>query len=378
MAELDCEALVHNLVQVRRLAPGKRVIAVVKADAYGHGAPVVGRTLLEAGADQLAVVTLDEAAELRAAGIDGPILGLGGVASPEEAERAVALDVEPVLHGPEPLPWLARAAAAADGVRSVQVEVDTGMRRMGCPADSAPALMSRIAETAGLALAGCFTHLASADDPDPERSREQLRRFGEVLDAAERAGVSPPSVHVANSAGVFQAKELEGVWPAAVNAVRPGLMLYGVAPAPHRAGEADLRPALSVRSRVATLRSVSPGEPVGYGGTWRAERAGRIATVPVGYADGIPWSLANRGFALVGGERVPYAGRVSMDYVTLDVGAADVEVGDEVVLFGRSADGSGVLRVEELAAAAGTLAYELLVRVGRRLPRRVREAGASS
>jgi alanine racemase len=230
-------------------------------------------------------------------------------------------------------------------------------------------LLVQLDRAPGIALRGAFTHLACADDPDPEPSRVQLRHFASVLREAAAKGVRPPLVHVANSAGVIQGTDLAADMPAAVNAVRPGLMLYGALPASHQAERVDLQPVMSFRSRVVALRPVAAGDPVGYGATWRATGRSRIATVPVGYADGIPWSLGSRGVAGVGGVRVDYAGRVSMDSSTLDVGATDVALGDEVVLFGASADGRFLLPVEELADRAGTLSYELLVRVGQRVAR---------
>jgi alanine racemase len=177
-------------------------------------------------------------------------------------------------------------------------------------------------------------------------------------------------VHVANSAGLVAGAELAGAMPPEVNAVRPGLLLYGVQPSANRSDLAQLRPVMSLRTRVANVRHVRRGDPVGYGATFRAKQRGRIATIPVGYADGIPWSLGNRGHALLRGRKVPIAGRVSMDLVTLDVGELPVEIGDPVLLFGESAEPPrDRLLVESQAEAAGTIPYELLVRIGRRVPR---------
>ena len=184
-----------------------------------------------------------------------------------------------------------------------------------------------------------------------------------------RAASRPRQVHVANSAALVAGGALADALPAEVNAVRPGIMLYGVAPAPHLADVAELRPVMSVRTRVANVRWVRRGDPVGYAATFRAKQRGRIATLPIGYADGLPWSLGNRGFAVLRGRRVPIAGRVSMDLITLDVGNAPVEIGDPVLVFGTPEGGGSPLRVEEVAEAAGTIPYELLVRVGARVPR---------
>jgi len=368
-AHIDPSALVSNFELAQRLASGREVIGVVKADAYGHGAVRVTRRLAAAGCRRFAVMTAAEGGALREAGLLGSILVLGGVHDAAEAADVAALDLTPVVHHAGHVSLLRRAARESGRPLAVHLSVDTGMARMGVSPEDGPAFMAQLAEERGLQLEGVYTHLCCADEPDLEVSRAQLRLFAEVLAAARSRGVRPPCVHVANSAALLAAAALEADLPAEVNAVRPGLMLYGAAPRPDLPEAASLRPVMQLRTRVAAVRWVRPGETVGYGRSWQARQRGRIATVPVGYADGIPWSLANRGVALLRGRRVPYAGRVSMDLVTLDVGEAPVEIGDPVVLFGPGLDGEGLLPVEELAALAGTLAYELLVRVGGRVPR---------
>jgi len=368
-AYIDPAALVSNFELARRLAGGREVIAVVKADAYGHGAVRVARRLAVAGCRRFAVMTAAEGGALRAAELRGSILVLGGVHDAAEAADAAALDLTPVVHHSGHLSLLRQAAREAGRPLAVHLEVDTGMARMGVSPEDGPAFMARLAEERALQLEGVYTHLACADEPDLEPTRAQLRLFAEILAAARSRGVRPPCVHVANSGALLRSAALEAELPAEVNAVRPGLMLYGAAPAPDLPEAAALRPVMHLRTRVAGVRWVRPGESVGYGQSWRATRRGRIATLPVGYADGIPWSLGGCGVALLRGQRVPYAGRVSMDLVTLDVGEAPVEIGDPVVLFGSSEAGECRLPVEELAALAGTLPYELLVRVGSRVPR---------
>ena len=364
-ARIDLAALRANFALAVARAGGRRVIAVVKTDAYGHGAPAVARALAAAGCSAFAVMTLAEAAELRDAGIGTPLLVLGGVHDAEEAEEAVARGVSVVLHAASAAALLAEAAGRRGRRADVQVEVDTGMRRMGVRAEEAPELLQAVQEEPRLRLEGVYTHLACAEDPDPGFSRAQLRAFAEVLAAARERGVRPGLVHVANSAALLAPPDPAAAEPG-TDAVRPGLLLYGASPAPHLA--APLRPVMTLRTRVVALRRVAPGDCVGYGATFRVARPGLVATLPLGYGDGVPWSAANRGSALLRGRRVPFAGRVSMDFVTLDAGSGPVEVGDEVVLFGEAASGAR-LPVEEAAAAAGTLSYELLVRVGRRVPR---------
>lgn len=371
-ASIDLGALAANFAEAQRLAGDRQVIAVVKADAYGHGALPVARRLVACGCARLAVATLAEAAELRAARVELPILLLGGVHDAAEAADAVALDATAALQRAGDVALLARAAGERGTPLRVQVEVDTGMRRMGVPPEDAPRLLEDVVRQRNLVLDGIYTHLACADEPDLGSTRAQLALFGEVLRAARSRGVAPGVVHVANSAALLASEELADVLPPEVSAVRPGLLLYGVSPAPHLSDRARLAPVMSLRSRVCHVRHVRQGDPVGYGATFRAPRRGRIATLPVGYADGVPWSLAGRGFVLVRGRATPIAGRVSMDFVTLDVGESAVEIGDEALLFGRErGDPSVRLPVEEVARAAGTIAYELLVRVGRRVPRNV-------
>lgn len=366
-ASIDLEALRANFAQARRLAAGRAVIAVVKADAYGHGAPAVSRALVAAGAERLAVALLSEAAQLRSAGVAVPLLVLGGVHDAAEAEDALALHAIPVVHHAGQLALLARAAAER-GVRvPVHVEIDTGMRRMGVPAAGAADFLARLAAEPAVALQGVFTHLARADEEDGDASLEQLAAFEAALAAARARGIEPGLVHVANSAALFGAERVRRALPPA-GAVRPGLALYGVAPSP--GCSAPLRPVMTLSTRVVQVRRLAPGDAVGYGATHRAERAGWLATLAVGYGDGVPWSLGNRGQVLLRGRRVPIVGRVSMDFVTVDAGEGPVEIGDEAVLFGA---GQGQrLPVEEVAAAAGTIPYEILVRVGARVPRVVR------
>ena len=343
---------------------------MVKADAYGHGAARVAAALRDAGCERLAVLTVAEAAELRDAGSELPLLVLGGLHDSDEAEAALRLETTPVLHHAGQVALAASAAQRVGTPLAVHVEVDTGMRRMGVAPEAAAALLEKIRGERALRLEGVLTQLARADEPDLAPSLEQLATFSRVLRDAEAGGAARPFVHVWNSAGLLALPDLAGALADDVGA-RPGLMLYGVSPAPHL--RASLRPVMTLRTRVVALRPVAPGDAVGYGGTWRAPRRGRIATLALGYDDGVPCAAGNRGSALLHGRRVPIAGRISMDFVTLDVGDGPAAIGDEVILFGKGPQGR--LPVEEAAAAADTIPYELLVRVGRRVPRRYVERG---
>jgi len=376
---IDIAALASNFALAKRLAGQREVIAVVKADAYGHGAAAVAETLVASGCQRFAVLTVGEAVALRDAGVAAPMLVLAGVQTREEADLACSHSLTPVVHHLEGLGLVREAADGAGSPCGVQVEVDSGMSRMGISLESAPALIGAIGESSCLRLEGVFTHLASADDPDPASAREQLGRFRELLADIRSLGIDPGSVHADNSAALLSGEALASALPEA-DAVRPGLMLYGVRPASHLDVRGELVPVMSVHGRVLALRDVGPGDAVGYAASHRPKESTRIATVGLGYADGVLRSLGNRGEVWLAGARRPIVGRVSMDYITIDVGDADVKIGDTATLFGAAPaevavnQGSGSdwcgVPVENAAAAAGTLAYELLVRVGARVPRR--------
>jgi alanine racemase len=364
-ATIDLGAIRANFAEARRLAEGRELMAVVKADAYGHGATRVSQALVEAGCRWFAVTTVDEGVELRDAGIREPTLILGGVFDAGEAEAAVGLDLTPTVFHAGQVVLLAAAARDPAQPLDVHVAVDTGMRRIGVPREDALALLEAIVREPALHLGGVYSHLARADEPDLTPSLEQFRAFGEVLAQMRERGLDPGLIHVVHSAGLLAGKPLIEALPEQA-AARPGVMLYGVRPAPHF--EVDLQPAMRLATKVVQLRRVKAGDPVGYGAEFRAPRDTRIATLPIGYDDGVPIAASGRGCVLVGGRRMPIAGRVSMDFTTIDVGDAPVEIGADAILFG-GAQGSEFLNVEEAAAAAQTHPYELLVRVGKRVQR---------
>ncbi|MCH8083571.1 MAG: alanine racemase [Myxococcales bacterium] len=364
-ATIDLGAIRANFAEARRRAEGRELMAVVKADAYGHGATQVSRALAQAGCRWFAVATVAEGAELRDAGIREPILILGGVFDAGESEVAVGLDLTPAVFHAGQVALLAAAARDLAQPLGVHVTVDTGMCRTGIPREDAMALLEAIAQEPALHLEGVYSHLARADEPDLAPSLEQLRVFGELLAQARERGLDPGLIHVVHSAGLLAGKALIEALPEQT-AARPGVMLYGVRPAPHF--EVELQPAMKLVTKVVQLRSLKAGDPVGYGAEFRAQRDTRIATLPIGYDDGVPISASGRGRVLIGGRRMPIAGRVSMDFITVDVGDAPVEIGADVIVFG-GAQGDAVLSVEDAAAAAQTLPYELLVRVGKRVQR---------
>jgi alanine racemase len=363
VADIRLSAIRENFAFAARLAGDREVISVIKADAYGHGASAVAGALVDAGCSRFAVVTVAEALELREAGVSVPILVLGGVHDAAGADAAIGRGIVPVVQRADQVELLAARASAA-GVRAhAQIEVDTGMRRMGVADVEAVALVEKLAGEPQLMLDGVFSHFAQADESDLGPSHEQIRRFRAVLAELRERDIDPGQVHVANSAALMAGSELADALPEAT-AVRPGLMLYGVRPAPHLAGE--LQVAMRLHTRVVQVRRVRTGEAVGYGATWRAPEDCWIATLPIGYADGVPVASANRGRVLLGGRSADIVGRVSMDFITVSV-ASEPSVGDRAELFGPE------LPVEEAAERANTLSYSLLVGVGSRVPRVFRD-----
>jgi len=348
-AEVSAEALRGNLTRIRRVAPHSRVMAVVKANAYGHG--LVSTALCLADADAFAVARLDEALALRAAGIRQPIVLLEGVFDAEQLAEAARQDLQIVVHEQEQLDLLGRAPAGHRFV--VWLKVDTGMNRLGFRIPQFPAALAALQSMAGqVGEVRLLTHFASADERDSPLTAEQLARFGAL--AAGR----PLVRSLANSAAVFAQPGSHAEW------IRPGLALYGVSPFAEQTGaDLGLLPAMRLASTVIAVREVSRGETVGYGGVWRATRDSCVAIVAAGYGDGLPRSLPNGTPVLVRGLRAELAGRVSMDMIAVDVtGIGGAQVGDAAVLWGAE------LPVEEIAAHAGTIAYELLCAVSQRVP----------
>jgi alanine racemase len=360
-AEIDLSALAHNLARLRARAPGRRVIAVVKANGYGHGAHVVGPALAGAGADALAVVTLAEAADLRAGGIERPILLLQGLHAADEADFAHELGLSVAVGRLDTIAALEAAAERAGRPVAVHLKFDTGMARLGFDAGEVDAVLDRVLGRTGLDVQGLMSHLATADDPASAATDRQRAVFAAVVSRAAERGLRPPWIHLDNSPAVLH-RATDGT-----TAFRPGLALYGADPTLDGAG-VELEPVMSLCSQIADCRDVPAGTAIGYGGGYVTAAATRIATVPLGYADGLPRAAAE-GYAFgLGEKRVRLAGRVSMDLCALDVGSGgDVEPGDEVLVFGRR---HGLtLPVEELARICGTISYEILVGIGGRIPR---------
>ena len=364
VATVNQNALTHNYREVTRRAGDRKVLAVVKAQAYGHGAVTAARRFVELGSTMLGVALVEEGRDLRDAGITAPVLVMGPV-FPEQAEVIVNAKLTPAVFTPVMVRSLADAAAGAGRKLAVHVKIDTGMGRIGISPAEAAEFIVTISQLPGIVVEGLMTHFADADLRDKQFAAAQLDRFETLIRSLEAKGIDIPLRHAANSAAVLEYDR------ALLTMVRPGLMLYGYNPLESRI-VADLRPVLGLVTRIAFLKKVAAGVPISYGRTFVTRRESMIATIPVGYADGYSRALSNKGEALVRGKRVPVAGRVCMDMTMLDVtGVPGVAVGDEVVLIGTQ--GNERITADDIAAKTGTIAYEVLCGISGRVPRIVQD-----
>lgn len=355
--DIDLDSLRHNVRALKALARAEtRFCAVIKADAYGHGLLPTARAALAAGADQLAIGSVEEADTLRSAGIRVPILKVVPTL-PEEMEASLAAGIEEMVCDLESARELSRVAGKMGTPARVHLNVDTGMGRKGVRAEQAPEVAAAVAALPHLRLVGLMTHFAEADDPDSGFTETQIRLFRDVIAQLSERGIRPEMIHAANSAGLIHFPESH------FSMVRPGIALYGARPN-ERSGEiVDLRPVMSFRTKVAQLRELPAGATISYGRTYRLDRAARIATLPVGYSDGLLRSLSNRGEVLIGGRRHPIVGRVTMNLINVRIAhQTPVRVGDEAVLLGSQ--GTEAITAEEMAAWAGTISYEVLTSLG--------------
>ncbi len=370
-AEIDLNAISHNLGQFKKiLRPGCRLMAAVKADAYGHGILPAAERLLKDGADALGVARLKEALALRRAGIRAPIL-IFGYTPPEAADRLIQDDLTQTVYAYDAASKLSEKARALGGKIRAHLKVDTGMGRLGLLAGD---LQGKIFTDAldevkamkrlhGIDLAGAYTHFATAEDRDKIYAQRQFDIFCLFLDRLKREGVNIPLAHAANSAATIEMPETH------LDMVRVGISLYGYYPSEfvHR-DRVTLRPAMTLKTRIIHLKKVDSGFRVSYGGTAVTTRPTRIATVSIGYADGYSRLLSSKGRMLVRGRRAPVIGRVCMDQTMLDVeDIPNVAVGDEVVVFGTQ--GRGQIPVEEVSKAIGTISYEVVSGISERVER---------
>lgn len=360
--EVNLDAIAHNYRLVRaRVGPGRRLLAVVKANAYGHGAVPVARRLEAEGADILGVAIPEEGLELRAAEISAPILVMGA-ADPGQIPAMIAAGLTPTAFSVSFLEAIIDAGHRAQRPILFHLKLDTGMGRLGLLPGDLPGALARLAASRGHAIMeGVFTTLSSSDDPRDPFTGSQLEVFASCLGAIRAAGQAPGFVHAANSGGIIDHM------PSWLETVRPGIMLYGLYPSDHLT-RLDLKPALAIRSRLVLVKRVPEGTPIGYGRSFICARPSVIGTVALGYADGLSRLVSTRGHALVRGRPAPYVGRISMDYSTVDLtdisGAAE---GDDVVVLGRQGDGE--ISGDDLARWSQTISYEILSRLGPRLCR---------
>lgn len=365
--EISLSKLRHNAERVRELAGRRKVMAVVKADAYGHGAVPIAKCLASCGIHWFGVATVEEALELREAGIEQPILLLGGLYMSDPA-HLIEYRLTPSVSSTARLDTYAESARRHAQPIEFHLKVDTGMGRLGLPPDRLKSFVEHYRTLEGLELKGFFTHLASAEDLVASQTDEQSGRFEAALSELRSFGIEPEWVHVSNSAALFARRNFPE------NLVRIGALLYGYClplnlPAGERLPETpDFEPVLTFKSRVVYLKDVPSGAPLGYGAAFHTRRPSRIATVPVGYADGLSRALSNRGRAIVRDDCARIVGNISMDLTLLDVtDIPGVSVGDEVYLLGKSHHCS--ITALEIAEQVGTVPYEVLCSIGKRVPR---------
>lgn len=367
-AEIDLAALEHNFKLIRSSTP-KRVdiLAVVKADAYGHGFMDISRELDSLGVNAFGVAFLAEGIQLRKSGIDKPILLLGGL-YPGQERKCIGYNLSTTIFTLEQAKALNQAASTGKLFRKAQLhlKIDTGMGRLGVPYTEVPEILKELNKLRNISLEGIISHFASADELDESGryfTRIQAERFAWVIAETQKAGFSPRYIHIANSAAALL-RDIPGC-----NLIRPGIALYGALPSSDFQGKVNLKPVMRLKSRIAMLKWVDSGSTISYARRFTAASKSLIASVPVGYADGYPRTLTNRGEVLVRGRRARVAGTVCMDWMMLDVtGIPDVATGDEVILMGLDDFGNSI-HAEELAAWAGTIPYEIFCGVSKRVPR---------
>jgi alanine racemase len=364
-AEVDLDAIAHNVREIRRITNKKsEIMGVVKADAYGHGVMEVVRTILENGATCLAVSMLDEAIQLRKNGIDVPILILS-YTDPVRVAEIIEYRVTQAVFSHDLAKALSDEAVRQKKNVKIHIKIDTGMTRVGfMPGYSAIKNVVEISKLPRLIVEGLFTHFASADEKDKSYTYMQFERFMGICSELNRIGVYIPIKHVANSAAIIEFPEMH------LNMVRPGIIQYGMYPSDEvDSNKIDLKPAMTLKANVILIKEVEKNTSISYGRVFTTNRESKIATIPIGYADGYTRLLTGKGQVLINGEMAPVVGKICMDQCMVDVTdlKGDVSVGDEVVLFGRQGDKE--IRVEDIARSIGTINYEIVCIIGKRIPR---------
>ncbi len=360
-AIVDLGCISHNLGVVKQKAPGKKIIAMVKANAYGHGIVRVSEHLISQGADYLGVAFVEEGVLLRNAGITAPILVTGAFLKPQIKEY-LQHDIDLTVSSVTGLEEVEETARALGKRARIHLQIDTGMMRVGVRDTSAPKFLEAASRSKYCDVAGVFSHFATADDENLDFAHLQLDRFLEAIRFYERHDIEPPMFHIANSAGILRLPESH------LDAVRPGIMLYGYHPSEYTEREAKLLPALSLRAKITYFKVVLGGTSVGYGRTWVSEEDTRAVTLLIGYGDGYLRGFSNKSEVLIHGRRYPVVGNISMDHTVVSLGRdGEGYRGDEAVLIGTQ--GGETITATELAEKLGTINYEILTGIGSRVPR---------
>jgi alanine racemase len=357
-AEINLDNLVYNLRGIQQKTHPAQVIAVVKADAYGHGAVPVARRLIDEGVKLFAVAQYQEAMELRDSGIDQPILIFGRI-FPDEIPQAIKSGFRITLFGIEDIVWIEKAGQ--DLPARVHVNVETGMGRLGVLLDREPDFFDRLMGSKACAWEGLYSHFSTADEKDQTYAQNQLTRFKSILVQLEKKGQRPSLVHMANSGAILDHPD------SYFDACRPGILLYGHYPSTETSQSIALRQVMTLKTIVAHIRELPAGHPVSYGRRWTTRKPTRLAVLPLGYADGIRRHLTNCGEVLINGKRYPLVGTVTMDHVMVDIGNDPIQPGDRVTIWGESSQGA--IQAMEVAEKIGTIPYELTCGVSRRVMR---------
>jgi alanine racemase len=361
--EINLAALAHNVQQLKRLlSPQTELMAVVKADAYGHGAIAVAQTVLQHGASWLGVATIPEGIELRKAGIDAPILILGATHTPEQIHAIAHWQLQPTLCTPQQALIFADTLNKLNQSISVHVKLDTGMSRLGVPWKHSVEFVQLVSRCKNLKIASIYSHFATADSPDPTVMIQQQQRFEEAIANLRTAGIPIPRLHIANSAATLADSALH------YNLVRVGLAIYGLYPAIHLEPSINLQPVLQLKARVTQVKTIPAGTGVSYGYQFIANQEMLLAVVGIGYADGVPRNLSNKMKVSIRGQIVPQIGAITMDQLMLDVSTIpDLQIGEVVTLLGQ--DGDNSIQADDWAATLGTISWEILCGFKHRLPR---------
>ncbi|WP_424101218.1 alanine racemase [Moorena producens] len=362
-AEIDQVALYQNLRQIQQLLRHPtQLMAVVKADAYGHGALTVARTALEAGAGGLCVATVSEGIQLRQGGIKATILLLGATNTPEQVRAIAHWQLEPTLCNPQQALVFSETLSGLNQTLPVHLKLDTGMSRLGMPWQDAIEFVRLVQQLPNLEIASVYSHLATADSPDPTVMRQQHERFKNAIAQLKAGGITPPRLHLANSAATLTDSALHYDW------VRVGLALYGLYPAEHLQKVIHLKSVMQVKARITQIKTIPPGTGISYGHQFISNRQMRLAVVGIGYADGVPRNLSNRINVIIQGQQVPQIGAITMDQLMVDVSdIPNIQVGEIVTLIGQ--DGEEQISADDWAMALGTISWEIICGFKHRLPR---------